>query len=460
MKRKSKALAPVKAARQGQLGASSLNIAAGVFPARLFVVHVAPASLATNASRTHAGVAESRARRRALGALLRLLRALPGVACVERGGPDRTDAFLLPAGAAAGAFGNENLAANAALALAEQACAAAAQQLGLALAASVAPNKLLARLASRAAAPAGISAIVNASLAADMLATTPAAALPGADTLAEPLAAAGLDTAGAVALVSPASLALLLGCTHAAAAALHASARGVCPHGSVASTVPPGNMSKSCDPSPFEADAEMSLVPTQPERLATAFATLGAELAADVVDDAAEWHRWPTKLALTADCEPPLPRNRSRELRFPPPPLGWPPRAPPSGAPPLLDAAAEAELGAAIAAACAAAFARACGSGPPRRVSHLMLLATRLEAVVAPAETPPLSALFPTVHSPAKRLREEREDAAAPGDRPLDVPAMLRALAEGRISPGDVRAAVDAAEQRVARQRETAGPAD
>lgn len=454
MKRKGKALAPAKAARQGQLGASSLNIAAGVFPARLFVVHVAPASLATNASD---GVAEQRARRRALGALLRLLRALPGVASVERGGPDRTDAYLLPAGAAAGAFGNENLAANAALALAEQACAAAAQQLGLALAASVAPNKLLARLASRAAAPAGISAIINASLASDILAATPAAALPGADTLAAPLAAAGLDKAGAVARMLPASLASLLGCTHAAAAALHAAARGVCPDGPVAATAPPGNMSKSCDPSPPEADAE---TPTQPERLATAFATLGAELAVDVVDDAAEWHRWPTKLALTADCEPPLPRNRSRELRFPPPPRGWPPRAPPSGAPPLLDAGAEAELGAAIASACAAAFSRACGNGPPRRVSHLMLLATRMEAVVAPAETPPLSALFPTVPSPAKRLREERDEAAAPGARPLDVPAMLRALAEGRISPDDVRAAVDAAEQRVARQRETAGPAD
>ena len=444
-------------AGQPRLGASTLStaVAPGIFPARQFVVYVAPASLGTHA---FPAAAEPRARRRAAGALLRLLRALPGVSRVQRGGSSG-DAFLQPGGVggAEGGFARDNLALSAALALADGACAAAASQLGIALGAGVAPNKLLARLACRSSAPAGVGIVHDASAAAHVLAAAPAAALPGAAPLMPQLAAAGLTTASAVARSPAPSLAALLGCTPAAAVALLAASRGVCPDGPVTATEASSNVHVVLEPPAAAAPADGAAHASAEEEdalLGAAFARLGAELAAAVVDDAAEWLRWPTTMAVTVDCDPPLPLCPSRKLAFPPPPRGWPPRGPPAGGPPELDAAAEAQLSAEVADAAAASFRRARGAGPRPRVMRLMLLAAKFQdaAAVAAAQEVPLAGLkFSELPSPVKRARLEA--AVALGAKPINVPDMMLALLVHRtMSAEEVSAAIDAAEDRVAKE--------
>ena len=442
-------------AGQPRLGASALSaaVAPGIFPARQFVVYVAPASLGTHA---FPAAAEPRARRRAAGALLRLLRALPGVARVQRGSGGG-DAFLQPAGGGGhdGGFASESLAVSAALALADGACAAAASQLGIALGAGVAPNKLLARLACRGSAPAGVAVVLDASAAAQVLAAAPAAALPGAAPLMAQLAAAGLTTASAVARTPTQSLAAVLSCSLAAAAALLAASRGACPDGPVVATEASSNVHVVLELPAAAAPTDEDAAHAEEEEdasLAVAFSRLGAELAAAVVDDAAEWLRWPTTMAVTVDCDPPLPLCPSRKLAFPPPPRGWPPRGPPAGAPPELDAAAEASLAAAVADAAAASFRRARGAGPRPCVTRLMLLAAKFQdaAAAAAAQEVPLSGLkYSELPSPAKRARLEA--AAAVGSKPINVPAMMYSLGRS-MSAAEVAAAIEAAKDRVAKE--------
>ena len=443
-------------AGQPRLGASALSaaVAPGIFPARQFVVYVAPASLGMHAFPV---AAEPRARRRAAGALLRLLRALPGVARVQRcssGG----DAFLLPGGGGGNdsGFASESLAVSAALALADGACAAAASQLGIALGAGVAPNKLLARLACRGSAPAGVAVVLDATTAAQVLAAAPAAALPGAVPLMAQLAAAGLTTASAVARTPAPSLAALLSCTSAAAAALLAASRGACPDGPVVATEASSNVHVVLELPAAAAPAADGAAHAEEEEdalLGASFARLGAELAGAVVDDAAEWLRWPTTMAVTVDCDPPLPLCPSRKVAFPPPPRGWPPQGPPAGGPPALDAAAEASLGGAVADAAAASFRRARGAGPRPRVTRFMLLAAKFQnaAAAAAAQEVPLAGLkFSELPSPAKRARVEA--AAALGAKPLNVPALIYAMLDGSKSAEEVSAAIDAALDRVAKE--------
>ncbi|KAF6250789.1 hypothetical protein COO60DRAFT_739178 [Scenedesmus sp. NREL 46B-D3] len=89
--------------------------------------------------------------------------------------------------------------------------AAAKQQLGLTVSVGVAPNKLLAKLASRAAKPDGVHVVGGVEAVQQLLAATPVDRLPGLGGVAPALLRLGISCAAQLQAQSAPSLAALLG---------------------------------------------------------------------------------------------------------------------------------------------------------------------------------------------------------------------------------------------------------
>ncbi len=421
-------------------------------------------------------------------ALMTLLRALPGASVVEKASID--EAFLLPALTDAADADDGGL--RAAVALAAAARAAAAAQLGLVLSAGVAPNKLLAKLASASAKPDGTRVLAREADAGDLLERVPAWRLPGAGgALAARLHALGIATAsqlGALAAASDAhALAAMLHCAPGDATALGAAARGACSAPPVRPEAPPRSvsvaMTLSAVPLPMHDAAATSATGGPPgmftplrvrerERVATLASDLGADIAERVMEHACAARRWPRTLALTVDTAPPPPGGRSRQLPFPARPRGWTPPQHASAADADADAAAEAALGAAVAAAVTSALL---ASWPAdATVTYVMLLATKFErfeaggagaitALLAPAVSPKAqraAAAAAAMPPPEPRAQQQPRRELQPGAgaelgaRALQPAALLRELGEGARAPDEIRAAVAAARARVARQQQ------
>ncbi|KAL4457562.1 hypothetical protein ABPG75_012427 [Micractinium tetrahymenae] len=183
--------------------------------------------------------------------MLRLLRALPWAAVVEKASID--EAFLLirqaaPGTAAAGAaaadaFGEEDPfgweaeaggglgppgGAQAALQRAQEVKAAVLRELGLTVSVGAAPNRLMAKLASAAAKPDGIRLIADQREAVQLLSQTPARRLPGyGGKVSEAFEQHGIRMATDLQRLSQHQMEQLLGLKPAAAAQLHGWCRGL-----------------------------------------------------------------------------------------------------------------------------------------------------------------------------------------------------------------------------------------
>lgn len=119
---------------------------------------------------------------------MKLLRALPWVAVLEKASID--EAYLLLLGSTAGTAGWDDdpdpdceprggVSPAAALQRAREAKAVVQQQLGLCVSVGVAPNRLLAKLASAAAKPDGVLLVPDQAAALELLSRTSASRLPG-----------------------------------------------------------------------------------------------------------------------------------------------------------------------------------------------------------------------------------------------------------------------------------------
>ncbi|EFN58875.1 hypothetical protein CHLNCDRAFT_140768 [Chlorella variabilis] len=162
--------------------------------------------------------------------MMRLLRALPWAAVVEKASIDEAYLLLQPGpGAAADADEEEeSVSPQAALQRAHEAKAAVQQQLGMCVSVGVAPSRLLAKLASAAAKPDGVRLVADQQAALHLLSQTPAHKLPGyGGKAAEAFERHGIAAATDLQRYSQHQLEQLLGLKPAAAAQLAQWCRGV-----------------------------------------------------------------------------------------------------------------------------------------------------------------------------------------------------------------------------------------
>lgn len=109
--------------------------------------------------------------------MIRVLRGLPWVAVLEKASIDEAylcvpaagDSFQAAAARHAGPFSGSSTTLQVALQRAREAKAAVQQQLGLCVSVGVAPNRLLAKLASAAAKPDGVFLVANQQAALRLL---------------------------------------------------------------------------------------------------------------------------------------------------------------------------------------------------------------------------------------------------------------------------------------------------
>ncbi|PSC72656.1 protease 2 isoform A [Micractinium conductrix] len=273
--------------------------------------------------------------REASARLLRLLRALPWAAVVEKASID--EAFVLLQGqtgteAAAAASAAAELgegdgddadgeepgwAAQAALHRAQEVKAAVLRELGLIVSVGAAPNRLMAKLASAAAKPDGVRLLADRRASLALLAQTPARRLPRyGGRAAEVFEQHGVSVATDLQRFTQQQLEQMLACKPAAAAQLAQWCRGL-DDTPVQDRGPPKSLSvqMSLTPQPLPMHPSQGLTVAVAggragvlEPLVTGrtdfrlrvrqlMAAMGGDLLQRVQEDRAEEHRWPRTLS-------------------------------------------------------------------------------------------------------------------------------------------------------------------